>query len=84
MAKRSRGPKEHAFNNKLLLNQWLISLFGINPLVEKRLNGKKALPFHVLADPIKRLTKDGLDADNLHHFYHALINSTFFFGSSPK
>ncbi len=79
MAKRSRGPKEHAFKNRLLLNQWLISLFGIDPLVEKRLNGKKALPFHILADPLKRISRDGQDADNLHYFYHALINSNFFF-----
>ena len=28
---RSRGPKTHKFMNKLLLNQWLISLFGIDP-----------------------------------------------------
>ncbi len=37
---RSRGPKTHKFMNKLLLNQWLISLFGIDPLVEQRNNAK--------------------------------------------
>lgn len=37
MAKRkSKGPKQHAFRNKLLLNQWLISLFGIDPLAEHK------------------------------------------------
>ena len=37
MAKRkSRGPKPHKFRNKLLLNQWLVSLFGIDPLPDFR------------------------------------------------
>ena len=47
---RSRGPKTHKFMNKLLLNQWLISLFGIDPLVEQRNSGKVVRPFHKLAD----------------------------------
>ena len=32
--RKSRCPKPHKFMNKLLLNQWLISLFGIDPLQE--------------------------------------------------
>ncbi len=56
MAKqRSRGPKPHKFRNKLLLNQWLISLFGIDPLVEHKVNGKAVRPFHRLAAPIRGL-----------------------------
>ena len=47
---RSKGPKSHRFANKLLLNQWLISLFGIDPLVEQRNNGKVVRPFHKLAE----------------------------------
>lgn len=54
MAKKvSRGPRHHAFRDKLLLNQWLISLFSINPLVEPKFQGKKIRPFRVLADPTK-------------------------------
>ncbi len=52
--KRSRGPKNHTFSNKLLLNQWLISLFGIDPLREHTLRGKTLRPFHVLATPVWR------------------------------
>ncbi len=78
MARKSRGPKEHAFRNKLLLTQWLISLLGIDPLADNRLRGEKVRPFHLLADPIKSLREDGLDDDNLHHFYHALVNSNLF------
>ena len=79
MAKRkSRGPKPHKFRNKLLLNQWLVSLFGIDPLAENKLRGQKVRPFHMLADPIRALRREGLDHDNLHHFYHALVNSNLF------
>ncbi len=76
--KRSRGAKQHKFRNKLLLNQWLVSLFGIDPLVENKLRGEKVRPFHLLADPIKDQKLEGLDHDNLHHFYHALVNSNLF------
>ena len=79
MAKRKpKGLKPHKFRNKILLNQWLVSLFGIDPLQEHNLNGKIVRPFHVLADPVKNLRAEGLDHDNLHHFYHGLINSTLF------
>jgi hypothetical protein len=42
MAKRrSRGPKPHLFRYKLLLNQWLIGLFGIDLLGENKLRGQE-------------------------------------------
>jgi len=75
MAKRkAKGPKQHKFRDKLLLNQWLLSLFGIDPLRE----GSKIRPFHKLAEPVKDPRLEGLDKDNLHHFYHALVNSNLF------
>jgi hypothetical protein len=70
---RSTGPNPHAFRNKLLLNQWLLSLFGIDPLAEN-----ERRPFHLLAEPIKDPKLEGLDADNLHHFYHYLGDSPLF------
>ncbi|MDY0222790.1 MAG: DEAD/DEAH box helicase family protein [Desulfobacterium sp.] len=77
MAKRkSQGPKQHKFRDKLLLNQWLISLFGIDPLQEDA----KERPFHKLAEPIRDSRLEGLDKDNLHNFYHALVNSNLFWG----
>lgn len=76
--RKSKGQKQHAFGNKLLLNQWLLSLFGVDPLVQHTLGGQKVRPFHVLADPIKDARREGLDHDNLHNFYHALVNSHLF------
>jgi|GEM_PF-6498915 len=75
MAKRkAKGLKQHKFRDKLLLNQWLMSLFGINPLHENA----KQRPFHQLAEPIRDPRLEGLDKDNLHHLYHALVNSNLF------
>lgn len=81
MAKRkSKGPKQHKFRDKLLLNQWLISLFGIDPLQE---DGKER-PFHKLAEPIRDSRLEGLDKDNLHNFYHALVNSNLFWDGGSE
>ncbi|KAF0158956.1 MAG: type III restriction protein res subunit [Syntrophaceae bacterium] len=70
--------KNHPFRNKLILNQWLISLFGIDPLVEHREGASVMRPFHKLAAPIRNPHLEGLDADNLHHFYHHLGDSPLF------
>ncbi len=78
MAKKRSGLKSHSFRNKLLLNQWLLSLFGIDPIQPPKLRGEKVRPFHLLADPIKDPHLEGLDADSLHNFYHALVNSNLF------
>jgi len=52
MAKRNpRGSKQHSFRNKLVLNQWLISLFGIDPLARHTVNGKNVRSLHKYADP---------------------------------
>jgi len=72
--KRKSTIQTHKFRDKLLLNQWLVSLFGIDPLRE----GAKKRPFHKLAEPIRDPRLEGLDKDNLHNFYHALVNSNLF------
>lgn len=77
-ARRSGGNIKHSFRNKLLLNQWMISLFGIDPLIESKVNGKVVHPFHRLAEPIRDPRMEGLDNDNLHKFYHNLVNSDLF------
>lgn len=75
MAKRvPQSLKQHAFRDKLLLNQWLISLFGIDPLSTQP-NDRQDRPFYRLAAPVKNPELEGLDNDNLHHFYHALVSS---------
>ena len=88
MAKRrSNGRSQHAFRNKLLLNQWLISLFGIDPFskhtVNGTVNGKVIRPFHALAEPIRDPSLEGLDNDNLHFFYHYLGSSPLFSYADP-
>ncbi len=85
MAKRKpKEPKTHKFSNKLLLNQWLISLFGIDPLSPQKRNGKVVRPFHKLADPIRDPRMEGLDADNIHKFYHNLVNYELFWDESGR
>jgi len=68
--------QNHKFSNKLLLNQWLISQFGIDPLLDCKDNTK---PFHKLAAPIRDSRLEGYDADGLHRFYHELVNSELFY-----
>lgn len=70
----SSALKQHKFKDKLLLNQWILSLFGIDPLHQ----GKRERPFHKLVEPIRDPRLEGLDKDNLHNFYHALVNSNLF------
>lgn len=84
MARKPTAGKSHHFRNKLLLNQWLISLFGIDPLVEHRIGTRKVRPFHLLAEPIRNPALEGLDTDNLHHFYHELVRSNLFWNEFSK
>ena len=67
------GLKQHKFRNKLILNQWLISLFGIDPLAENTINRVKVRPFTFLSKSIRDTRFEGLEKDNLHIFYHELV-----------
>jgi len=60
-----------AFSEKLVLNQWLISLFGIDPLATHTHQGKAVRPFHALTQTL-RDCREGLAEDKLHHYYHQL------------
>lgn len=68
--------KPHKFANKLILNQWLMSQFGIDPLADYE---DKTRPFHRLSAPLKDTRLEGFDTDGLHKFYHALVNSELFY-----
>lgn len=81
--RRNQHSKKHLFRDKLLLNQWLISLFGINPLKEYKQDGAPVRPFHILAKSIKD-ESEGLHHDNLHNFYHTLISSSLFGDKSVR
>ena len=52
------------FANKLVLNQWLLSLFNV-----KR--------FDELAEHVRDEALEGLDENNIHHFHHALTAQFF-------
>ncbi|HOD39552.1 MAG TPA: DEAD/DEAH box helicase family protein, partial [Candidatus Wallbacteria bacterium] len=71
--------KKHNFKDKLILNQWLISLFGIDPLIDHIVKGKKMRPFNKLADMVEGSKTEGLGEDNLHYFYKNLFDM---FGAS--
>ena len=57
---RAQPPSAH----KLVLNQWLLSLFNV-----KR--------FEDLAEPVRNEALEGLDENNVHHFHHALTAQLF-------
>lgn len=79
--KRSSTGRSHKFSDKLILNQWLLSLFGIDQIQAHSEQTAGILPFHSLAKPI-RDSIEGLDNDNLHHYFHDLIESPVFFGEN--
>jgi Type III restriction enzyme, res subunit len=59
------------FPDKLVLNQWVISLFGINTFAEHKEGHQHVRPMQLLAKHL-RDCREGVDADNLHFFYHQL------------
>ncbi len=77
----ARQPKNKVktlpFNQKLLLNQWIISLFGIDPLCEHMRDGKKVRPFHVLTESLKNC-QEGLNKDANHYYLDVLKTTDFF------
>ena len=70
MAK-AKKPKQLPFGHKLVLNQWIVSLFGYDPLLQHKRGHRNLKPFKPFADMLSTKA-DGLDADNLHRFYKHL------------
>ncbi|WP_293688625.1 DEAD/DEAH box helicase family protein [Thiolapillus sp.] len=72
MARRKTSRKKQLpFGHKLVLNQWIVSLFGFDPLKDHK-DGKRTLR-PVL--PLAKIVKDapeGMSAENLHYFYKTL------------
>jgi hypothetical protein len=59
------------FSHKLVLKQWIVSLFGLDPLQGHR-DGKRTLrPVLPLAKTLKD-SPEGMNTDNLHFFYQSL------------
>lgn len=61
---RANNRPQIPFAHKLVLNQWLLSLFNV-----KR--------FEELAEPLRNEALEGLDENNVHHFHHALTAQLF-------
>ncbi|MBK6552191.1 MAG: hypothetical protein IPG11_17570 [Flavobacteriales bacterium] len=58
----------------MLLNQWLISLFGIDPLHPHTIDDKAVLPYQVLSHHLKDIRTEGLGPDGLHVYYLNVVN----------
>ena len=71
MARKPRSKfKPLPFGHKLVLNQWIVSLFGFDPLKEHK-DGKRTLrPMQPVAKTVKD-APEGMTTENLHHFYKA-------------
>src|SRR5581483_2880748 len=78
MARRPRQPQPAKFHTRLVLNQWVWSLFGFDTMdgyVE--FEGRKRPVLEVFREKfqVNAHTAEGLDpADNTHHFLHAMLN----------
>lgn len=75
-AKKPKAPRTVAaptlpFSEKLVLNQWLILQFGIDPLAAHTHKGRQVRPLHMLTKTLADC-REGVDTDNLHHFYTQL------------
>ena len=57
--RRRNAPPPLRFSRKLVLHRWLLGLFGVER-------------FDRLAEHLRDESLEGLDADNVHHFHHAL------------
>lgn len=68
--------KPHGFQNKLILNQWLLSLFGLDPFID----GESRRPFHVLKEavmPTWARQREGRDDAGRHFFHERLCDASF-------
>lgn len=68
---RAPKPKQLPFGHKLVLNQWIVSLFGYDPLLQHKNGHRNLKPFKPFATMLAKAS-DGLDTDNLHRFYKHL------------
>ena len=64
MARRASNKPQVRFAYKLVLNQWLLSLFNVTC-------------FEELAEHLRNEALKGLDENNIHHFHHALTAQLF-------
>lgn len=78
-----KGKNRSDFYDKLVLNLFIIHLFGIDVFSPQYIDGKNGgkqsvRPFRKLSERLENCTVDGLADDGLHHYYHELIEGDFF------
>ena len=61
------------FQDALVLNQYLISLFGIDPLVTHKDEGRPVRPLEIIAKSL-RSAEPGIGPDGKHRFLAKLIS----------
>ena len=72
MAKaKAKKAKPLPFGHKLVLNQWIVSLFGFDPLKDHKDDKRTLRPMSPIASTVKD-APEGMNAENLHHFYREL------------
>ena len=64
IGRRANNRPQVRFASKLVLNQWLLSLFNVER-------------FEQLAECLRNEKMEGLDENNVHHFHHALTAQLF-------
>ena len=64
IGRRANNRPQVRFASKLVLNQWLLSLFNVER-------------FEQLAEYLRNEKMEGLDENNVHHFHHALTAQLF-------
>ncbi|MBO7330133.1 MAG: DEAD/DEAH box helicase family protein [Lentisphaeria bacterium] len=74
----SAAPKSRDFYDKLVLNLFLIHLFGINVFEEYQKNGQAIRPFRRLTERLEGCKLEGLADDGLHYYFHELTEGDFF------
>jgi len=86
MARRRNNTPQVPFTYKLVLNQWLFSLFGLESsdgYVDYL--GRKLPLLEAFKErfQINQSTAEGMDENNIHHFHYALVNQTEPLGELP-
>lgn len=80
---RAKSKPSSEFYDKLVLNLFLIHLFGIDVFSPQYMAGKdgkrqSVRPFRKLSERLETCTQDGLADDGLHYYYHELVEGDFF------
>lgn len=69
--KKKTGNKQLPFGQKLVLFQWIASLFGFDPLSDQNDRYRSHSAIQPLVSTLKE-SNEGMTVDNLHHFYRSI------------